>query len=133
MARRRRIGHDMTNRWLTAGASGAAAVGIGVLLTTQPATTVRPVELASFDSLLAPASPRFSDEPWWVSSTGNRAGNPEVGSVAAIPMVGPGGWLIGDGADAAADCLAAACKGGSGGLLFGNGGAGANGGKGGNG
>lgn len=48
------------------------------------------------------------------------------------PVVGPGGWLFGNGLDAAATCTGAACNGGNGGLLWGNGGNGANGGNGGN-
>lgn len=44
------------------------------------------------------------------------------------PMFGSGGWLVGNGVDAAADCSGNACNGG---ILGGNGGAGANGGHGG--
>ncbi len=47
------------------------------------------------------------------------------------PIIGPGGWLIGDGYSAAADCEGDACNGGNGGFLGGSGGDGANGGTGG--
>ena len=47
------------------------------------------------------------------------------------PLVGPGGSIIGNGIDADPNCTTD-CDGGNGGLLLGNGGAGANGGKGGN-
>ena len=49
------------------------------------------------------------------------------------PLIGPGGFLIGDGLDAAARLRRRRhCNGGNGGLLWGNGGDGANGGTGGN-
>jgi hypothetical protein len=54
---------------------------------------------------------------------------PGIGAMAGGPLFG----LFGNGLDAAADCVAAACNGGNGGLFFGNGGNGANGGSGGNG
>lgn len=38
------------------------------------------------------------------------------------PLIGTGGWSIGDGVDAAADCTGDACNGGDGGWLFGCGG-----------
>jgi hypothetical protein len=46
---------------------------------------------------------------------------------------GPGGWLIGNGLDAQAGCVGAACPCGSGRILFGDGGAGLDGGHGGTG
>ena len=46
------------------------------------------------------------------------------------PLIGPGGWLIGDGANAPADCSGSDCNGQNGGLLWGNGGNGAAGGNG---
>src|SRR5690606_29610890 len=51
---------------------------------------------------------------------------------AFLGLIGPGGLLIGNGVDATSNCVVAACRGGNGGILFGNGGAGANGGAGGN-
>ncbi len=51
---------------------------------------------------------------------------------APFNAIGPGGWLIGNGADAKAGCVGDDCNGGDGGLLFGNGGKGADGGRGGN-
>ena len=48
------------------------------------------------------------------------------------PLVGPGGSIIGNGLDADPDTCDTHCGGGNGGLLLGNGGAGANGGRGGN-
>lgn len=53
------------------------------------------------------------------------------GSAGLRPLFGPGGLLIGNGLNAAADCTGAACNGGDGGLLWGFGGNGANGGAGG--
>jgi hypothetical protein len=47
-------------------------------------------------------------------------------------LIGPHGLLVGNGWDAAADCVGATCNGGNAGLLWGNGGNGANGGRGGN-
>ncbi|MGV0794087.1 hypothetical protein [Mycolicibacterium sp. XJ1819] len=55
-----------------------------------------------------------------------------AGIQSGAPIIGPGGWLIGNGLSADANCTGSDCDGGNGGLLFGNGGAGANGGKGGN-
>lgn len=49
----------------------------------------------------------------------------------SITSNGPFLGLIGDGLDAASDCVGSACNGGRGGLLWGNGGDGANGGTGG--
>ena len=66
---------------------------------------------------------------------------PGLAMAAAAPNLAPPGpdpisaligFFIGNGADAAADCVGDACNGGNAGILFGNGGAGANGGKGGN-
>ncbi|MCV7152245.1 hypothetical protein H7I57_13390, partial [Mycobacterium pyrenivorans] len=130
-------GATTANRWLAAGMSGAAVVGFGLLLAAQsdaPTATVRAVELASFDSLLTPNAP-VSEELWWLSdgdSSRDRVGaanSPQVR--AAVPMMGDGGWLIGDGVDASADCTGSACNGRNGGLLWGSGGDGANGGHGG--
>lgn len=102
-------------------------------------TTVhRDVALASFDSLLI-AEDAGSQPLWWIGSAGSnhRGARPAAATSPAInlraPMIGTGGWLIGDGADAPLDCTGAACNGRNGGLLWGDGGNGANGGKGGNG
>ncbi|MGB3232589.1 MAG: hypothetical protein WBB57_17970, partial [Mycobacterium sp.] len=125
------------HRWVAAGAGGVAAVGIGVLLSTQtgaPAAPVRAVELASFDALLVPQAP-VSDELWWLvpgAPGSQRTSSGSDSRSAVVPMIGEGGWLVGNGIDAAADCAAAACNGGNGGLLRGSGGDGANGGRGGN-
>ncbi len=54
------------------------------------------------------------------------------GIQSGAPIIGPGGWLIGNGLDAAADCTGTACNGGNAGLLWGSAGDGANGGNGGN-
>lgn len=55
-----------------------------------------------------------------------------AGIQSGAPIIGPGGWLIGNGLNADPNCTGSDCNGGNGGLLFGNGGAGANGGRGGN-
>ncbi|MCV7069639.1 hypothetical protein H7H73_03135, partial [Mycobacterium rufum] len=52
-------------------------------------------------------------------------------STSLRPIIGPDGWLIGNGADAPADCSGTACDGQNGGFLGGDGGNGANGGSGG--
>ena len=64
----------------------------------------------------------------------NSAAGPQaaLGNFGVPDLIGPGGLLIGNGTDALPDCKGDACNGGNGGLLFGNGGAGANGGTGGN-
>ncbi|MGE2688682.1 hypothetical protein ACQI4D_02330, partial [Mycolicibacterium pulveris] len=133
---------------MTTGMGGAAMVGVGLLLAAAPdapAPSAPAVQLASFDSLLAspPLSP--TTEWWWwyeggrgsVRADSNPAENTfaaALGGAAGFNIfnpIGRGGWLIGDGIDAAADCVGAACNGGNAGLLFGNGGDGANGGRGG--
>ena len=53
-------------------------------------------------------------------------------AAAANPIGGLISFFVGNGADAAADCTGSACNGGNGGIFFGNGGNGANGGNGGN-
>ncbi|MGH3677951.1 MAG: hypothetical protein ACRDU5_19900, partial [Mycobacterium sp.] len=119
-------------------------VGIGVLLASAPgasAPTTAGVQLASTESAL-PLSPA---DPWWLGGEGGLigpAGSPMPTALAAAveqfelpPIIGPGGWLIGDGFDALEidpDCTAN-CNGGNGGLLWGSGGDGAFGGDGGDG
>src|SRR5882757_1401978 len=106
-------------------AAGLLIAGAGLLaaLSDEPPPVTAEVELASFDSLVIPLSPA-SEEPWWIGS-GNgaslvgSAGAPTPTALAAAlvteptpfrPLFGPGGWLIGDGLDAAADCTGAACN-----------------------
>ena len=107
---------------------------------TNAATPVeRAVVLASFDSVVIPNSP-VDEELWWFGRSGShRSERPEAprltyaDAAVARPMIGPGGWLIGNGEDAAEGCAGSACNGRAGGLLWGDGGNGARGGEGGNG
>ena len=133
-------------QYMTTAFGGAAMLGVGVLLASSPgapAPTTAAVELASTD-LPLPLGPQ---EPWWLFDSANpligSAASPTTNALAAAsrdvgtsklrPIIGPGGWLIGDGLDAPADCTGDACNGGNGGLFGGSGGDGANGGDGGNG
>lgn len=115
-------------------------VGIGLLLAAAPyppAPTAPGVQLASTETVL-PLSP--ADPWWWLTDGGARligqGGSPTPTALAAQlpqvpPLIGPGGWLIGDGLDALEidpTCIAN-CRGGNGGLLWGNGGDGGNGGS----
>src|SRR5690242_11372238 len=121
--------------------AGAALWFAGAPDATPPAAGAE-VRLTSTETVIAPLTP-VTDEPWWISGgdrslfgpatptpTGLAAALTEIG--AGRPIIGPGGWLIGNGLDAAVDCSGAACNGGDAGILFGNGGKGANGGTGGN-
>lgn len=130
----------------TVGMASLAIAGAGRLaaLTDDAQSSTAGFELASFESLLLPQSPARADEWWLIAGdrNGSRIGSgaapgPTALAAASIagpprPIVGPGGWLIGNGLDAPEDCTGSACNGGNGGLLFGNGGHGANGGNGGN-
>lgn len=126
--------------------AGLLIAGAGLLaaLSDEPAQVTT---AASFDSLVIPLSPA-AEEPWWIGNGGSLVGSvgaptPNALAAAALvepipfrPLFGPGGWLIGNGLDAAADCTGAACNGGNGGLVSGNGGnagSGADGGNGGDG
>ena len=117
--------------YLAAGITGAAmaAVGMSTLLNNPaPGTPTLGIRLVSYQDC--------SYDPVGCDNT-------DLGSSAAAatvytaqtstdrPVIGEGGWLIGDGRNAAADCTGAACNGENGGLLGGSGGNGANGGKGG--
>ncbi|MGE2738063.1 PGRS repeat-containing protein, partial [Mycolicibacterium vaccae] len=136
-----------------ASVGGAALLGAGMWLagslhdspSTSRSTTVTfaEVRLASTEAPLSP--PVGEDELWWLVGRAGAARSSDMApsptallaaaqntGTPARPMFGPGGWLGGDGLDAAADCTGTACNGGNGGLLFGNGGKGANGGIGGN-
>lgn len=95
----------------------------------HPAPTVAHVRLMSSESAMVPLSPA-TDEVWWL-----RDGEDDAQALASPklrPMIGRGGWLIGDGVDADPLTCTAPCDGGNGGLLWGSGGDGALGGKGGN-
>jgi len=92
--------------------SGIAIVGASAFLMTSPGSP----------SIFAAASVPAPAQHYDVQLTG--AGE-FIGSVI--------GFFVGNGANAAADCVGSACNGGNGGILIGNGGNGANGGKGGNG
>ena len=122
-------------QYMTTAFGGAAILGVGVLLASSPgapAPTTAAVELASTD-LPLPLGPQ---EPWWLFDSANpligSAASPTTNALAAVsrdvgtsklrPIIGPGGWLIGDGLDAPADCTGDACNGGNGGLFGGSGG-----------
>lgn len=122
------------------GVAGAALVGLFALAAAAAATVldeptavsaqsvqVNEIRLVSCETKGGVADPGCSSAPSAASLVKADASK----SVLAT-AVGVNGWLVGNGVDAASDCVGAACNGGNGGLLFGNGGAGANGGNGGN-
>ncbi|MET0900021.1 MAG: hypothetical protein ABWY45_19090, partial [Mycobacterium sp.] len=121
-------------KYLSTGLAGAAMVGIGALVLATPDAPSTPVAYTA-DVQLVSDDCEITDPN---CDTG--ADKTLVGAAAANPFAfdgfqpafGPGGWLIGNGLDAPADCEGDACNGGNGGALWGNGGNGANGGKGGN-
>ena len=130
-------------QYLGLGVTGAAMIGAGVMLAAQPdgaAPVTAQVMLAStqWEMPLSPAA--NVDCTLIVGGCGDalgKAGPPTPTALAAAsatfaPMIGPGGWLIGDGLDADATTCTAPCNGGNAGLLWGNGGRGALGGNGGN-
>ena len=120
--------------YLTAGVTGAAFAGLGAFLAVQdatPATTQYDIKLVSNeeDTLflsLNGGSDRRDREQRALAAQEVTDANP-----ALRPMFGDGGWLIGNGLDAVEGCEGAACNGGDGGLLGGDGGNGLHGGKGG--
>ena len=120
--------------YLTAGVTGAAFAGLGAFLAVQdatPATTQYDIKLVSNeeDTLflsLNGGSDRRDREQRALAAQEVTDANP-----ALRPMFGDGGWLIGNGLDAVEGCEGAACNGGNGGLLGGDGGNGLHGGKGG--
>ncbi|MCV7228236.1 hypothetical protein [Mycolicibacterium komossense] len=140
------VEHRLDNRgrsipWLATGVfvGFAAAGGIAAALGGTAATpvTVSGIQLASTEYSLIPLSPDTSSTDtdfWLLSGHGSidQAAASSADRIAAVqaasPVVGPGGWLIGNGLDAASNCTGNACNGGNGGLLGGNGGNGANGG-----
>ena len=122
-------------------------VGTGVLLAAAPgapAPTTAEVKLASTEIPLGPLDCLFN--PASCGGLIGSAGSPTPTALAAAspspfgifgnlrPIIGPGGWLIGDGLDALEidPTCTSLCQGGNGGLLGGSGGAGAFGGAGGN-
>ncbi|WP_264071407.1 hypothetical protein [Mycolicibacterium komossense] len=120
-------------------ASAGALVAVLSGSLTAPTVTVSGIQLASTETSLIPLSPDTSstDTDFWLLSghgSTDQAAASSADRIAAVqaasPVVGPGGWLIGDGLDAASNCTGNACNGGNGGLLGGNGGNGANGGDG---
>ena len=107
-------------------------VGIGVLLAAPPgapAPVTVEVQLASTESMfpLGPPDCLTNVEACGVvigpsgspAPTALAAASLDVGTLQLPPIIGPGGWLIGDGLDADPDCEAGsdACNGGNGGLL----------------
>jgi hypothetical protein len=122
-------------QYITTGISGAALVGVGVLLATDPGapTEATPeVQLASFGSLLAPQplTPSTTTPWWWLGGGGTDNGGGGLFGASIVPTalvaeigggtgfnifspIGQGGWLIGNGVDAQAGCVGAACNGGN--------------------
>jgi hypothetical protein len=110
-------------QYMTTGVSGAALIGVGVLLSAHPGApteSTRAVQLASFGSLWAPPplSPSTTTPRWSIDGGGGglfgdsitpnsftpNALVAEVGGGAGFNIfnpIGPGGWLIGDGAPSA--------------------------------
>ncbi|MGB2919469.1 MAG: hypothetical protein WA944_11830, partial [Mycobacterium sp.] len=98
---------------MTAGVTSAAMAGLGTLMLTatespeQPRTTQ--VQLVNDEEEFV----------LWGMTIGDRAAA-TTEAITLRPLIGNGGWLIGNGRDAAADCTGDACNGGNGGLLGGN-------------
>ncbi|KKW66382.1 hypothetical protein AAV95_02720, partial [Mycolicibacterium elephantis] len=120
---------------ISTGATAVAIVGFGALFSSTP--TSPEVRLTSTAST-APLAPAADLWPWWLTDTlvGPAGAAPAATPVAPQqfrPLVGPGGWLVGDGLDALDldPACTADCRGGDGGLLWGDGGDGALGGDGG--
>jgi hypothetical protein len=99
---------------VTTGVGGAAVVGVGLLLAAPPgapAPATADVQLAFTDFALRPVdcAVLVCDASGGTGLNGS-APTPTALAVAALPpMIGPGGWLIGDGLDALEidpDCLA---------------------------
>src|SRR5262245_57112605 len=121
------------------GIAGIALAGFGALIVTAnvappPAPGVR-VQLATTEWALTPTclltDPGCSPSSGSTELVGNAGTVTPTALLAAIadrPIIGTGGWLIGNGLDAPTDCTGDECNGGDGGLLWGNGGNGANGG-----
>ena len=144
------LGRRAVPHCFSTGAGAVAIVGTGAALAAGlavhaavigPAATA----LASIDSPAVPHSPPGT--AWWLDDGdlfGAAVAEPSTVSIGGINIfnplgltgifnpIGDGGWLIGDGFDASAECTEAACNGGNAGLLWGSGGNGANGGNGGN-
>src|SRR6478735_6602485 len=133
-------------QYVTTGVTGAAMVGLGVLLAVPPGTpapTTAEVQLTSTESMFplapldcAPAQAGCVDAVGDDSPAPTALGASLGVETSAIffGAIGSGGWLIGDGLDALVlnpDCLSE-CRGGNGGLFGGSGGDGAFGGNGGN-
>ncbi len=109
-------------------------VGLGVLLTVppdKPAPTTAEVKLATTEAECVPDTPGCDSAALGASLGVDSFATPGTTAIF-FGAIGSGGWLIGDGLSAAADCEGAACNGGNGGLFGGSGGDGANGGTGGN-
>ena len=78
-------------------------VGIGVLVAVPPSApspVTATVRLASTDSALVPLSPTSDDLDWWLLDGSGSGGSQSLGLSGLQPIIGPGGWLIGDGLDA---------------------------------
>lgn len=117
-------------RQIAAGVLGTAAVGVGLAwatATVAPTPTTIDIQLASTGSALPDCSGASSAADGCGLNLGfNGAPTPPALAAANAtmfrPIIGNGGWLIGNGLNAAPDCVAEACGGGDGGLLWGNGG-----------
>ena len=126
------------SQYLAAGVTGVAIIGMGASHSgrpDEPTTVTAQVRLMSDESAL-PTSNTDCAPPMTGCPLGS-SGNPTPAALAAAvssaaPMIGLGGWLIGDGIDADPTTCTAPCNGGNAGLLWGNGGKGALGGNGGN-
>src|SRR5690349_20006258 len=102
-------------QYVATGVTGAAMVGIGVLLAAPPGAptpATMDVKLVNTESAL----PQSPPDPFWLldgnGGTPTSSGTPTPSALAAAlggglrPIVGPGGWLIGDGLDADPGCAA---------------------------
>ncbi|MDY6997084.1 MAG: hypothetical protein SW019_10835, partial [Actinomycetota bacterium] len=134
---------------VTAGVTGAAMAGVGTLMLADGGATV-PAEIevqlvSNEEELIWPLALNLSggsDQPTAAAVTDAAAipvaniigspvfpfGSEDANGFNLLKPFGDGGWLIGNGLDAADTCEGSLCNGGAGGILWGNGGDGAHGG-----
>src|SRR6478752_2463643 len=108
------------------GVASAALAGLSVLTAVPndgpPPASSLAVQLASTGWSLTPVC--LSADPQCSSAISSSVGlfgpataptpTALLGPLTARPLIGPGGWLIGNGLDAPTDCTGTACNGGDG-------------------
>ncbi|MGB7509419.1 MAG: hypothetical protein WA965_28755, partial [Mycobacterium sp.] len=84
---------------MTAGVTSAAMAGIGTLMLTE---TDAPAQPTSLEVQLVNDEEEYT--LWGMAVSGSDRSGATMEASALRPMIGNGGWLIGNGLDAAADC-----------------------------